>query len=165
METMEAESQDLSFVQLFSYYAGRGIRLREETFEKNLGLLTPAGRFNLLAQLLSAYGRSSYEFRENSISLTIPFEWLGDDSNWKKGGRSRAEASPDGTDTEAAILAELMDNPNLTQPQLSSRLGRGLRTVQRALASLQEQGRIERPVQRRGHRLLASIVVYRHLIV
>ncbi|WP_418979298.1 hypothetical protein [Adlercreutzia equolifaciens] len=49
METMEAESQDLSFVQLFAYYAGRGIRLREETFEKNLGLLTPAGRFNLLA--------------------------------------------------------------------------------------------------------------------
>lgn len=294
METMEAESQDLSFVQLFAYYAGRGIRLREETFEKNLGLLTPAGRFNLLAQLLSddsripvrvsifrgsdkasplisvrefgntcllatldkvleygdvinlvqadekgrvverqekplfdadvyregvinafvhnrwvdgnapmitvysdrveilsrgslapkqtvegfflgesvpvnkrlsdlflqlhisersgrgvpkiisAYGRSSYEFRENSISLTIPFEWLGNDSNRKKDGRSRAEASPVGTDTEAAILAELMDNPNLTQPQLSSRLGRSLRTVQRALASLQEEGSIER---------------------
>lgn len=95
-------------------------------------------------KIISAYGRSSYEFRENSISLTIPFEWLGDDSNRKKGGRSRAEASPVGTDTEAAILAELMDNPNLTQPQLSSRLGRGLRTVQRALASLQEEGSIER---------------------
>ena len=37
-----------------------------------------------------------------------------------------------------------MDNPNLTQPQLSSRLGRSLRTVQRALASLQEEGSIER---------------------
>ena len=49
----EAADQDLSFGRLFTYYAGRGIDLRRETFAKNLGLLTDAGRFNLLAQLLS----------------------------------------------------------------------------------------------------------------
>ena len=95
-------------------------------------------------KIISAYGRSSYEFRENSISLTIPFEWLNDDSNRKKDDRSKTGASPEGTSTETAILMELMDNPNPTQSQLSSRLGKGLRTVQRALASLQDQKLVER---------------------
>lgn len=45
--------QDLSFTRLFTYYAGRGITLREETFAANLGLLTEDGRYNVLAQLLA----------------------------------------------------------------------------------------------------------------
>lgn len=53
MTTLESEYQDLSFTKLFTYYAGRGISLKEETFRKNLGLLTKNGRYNLLAQLLS----------------------------------------------------------------------------------------------------------------
>ena len=53
MENTEAEDQDLSFTRLFTYYAGRGVELRADTFAKNLGFLTPAGKYNLLAQLLS----------------------------------------------------------------------------------------------------------------
>lgn len=53
MENTEAEDQDLSFTRLFTYYAGRGVELRQETFAKNLGLLTTDGKYNLLAQLLS----------------------------------------------------------------------------------------------------------------
>jgi predicted HTH transcriptional regulator len=45
--------QELTFSRLFTYYAGRGIELREATFRKNLKLLTEDGRYNLLAQLLS----------------------------------------------------------------------------------------------------------------
>ncbi len=53
LDTVEAEYQDLSFVRLFTYYAGRGITLRQENFEKNLGLRTKEGKYNILAQLLS----------------------------------------------------------------------------------------------------------------
>ena len=53
VENTEAEDQDLSFTRLFTYYAGRGMELRQETFAKNLGLLTIDGKYNLLAQLLS----------------------------------------------------------------------------------------------------------------
>ena len=52
-ENTEAETQDLSFSRLFTYYAGRGIDLRAKTFAENLGFLTQDGRYNLLAQLLS----------------------------------------------------------------------------------------------------------------
>lgn len=48
-----ADYQELEFSQLFTYYAGRGIELRRETFEKNLHLRTKEGKYNLLAQLLS----------------------------------------------------------------------------------------------------------------
>lgn len=52
-ENVAAEDKELSFGRLFTYYAGRGIELRRETFAKNLGLLTPDGQYNVLAQLLS----------------------------------------------------------------------------------------------------------------
>lgn len=53
IETVESEYQNLTFVRLFTYYAGRGITLRQETFEKNLGLRTKDGKYNMMAQLLS----------------------------------------------------------------------------------------------------------------
>lgn len=52
-ENTEAATQELTFARLFTYYAGRGIALNQETFAKNLGLLTQDGRYNLLAQLVS----------------------------------------------------------------------------------------------------------------
>lgn len=53
IETIESEYQDLTFERLFTYYAGRGISLKNETFKKNLGLQTNNGKYNLMAQLLS----------------------------------------------------------------------------------------------------------------
>lgn len=53
MTNVPSEWQDLTFVSLFTYYAGRGIALREETFRENLRLLTHDGRYNILAQVLS----------------------------------------------------------------------------------------------------------------
>ena len=53
IDSIEYEYQDLTFERLFTYYAGRGISLKFETFKKNLGLLTKDGRYNLMAQLLS----------------------------------------------------------------------------------------------------------------
>ena len=53
VENTHSSYQDLTFSRLFTYYAGRGIELREGTFRKNLKLLTEDGSYNLLAQLLS----------------------------------------------------------------------------------------------------------------
>lgn len=53
IENIESDYQNLTFERLFTYYAGRGISLKVETFKKNLGLLTKDGKFNLMAQLLS----------------------------------------------------------------------------------------------------------------
>ena len=44
---------EMTFNQLFVYYESKGIKLRRDTFKDNLELLTPDGKYNLLAQLLS----------------------------------------------------------------------------------------------------------------
>lgn len=53
LENTESTEQDLRFTQLFTYYAGKGIELRERMFKQNLHFLTPQGKFNKLAQILS----------------------------------------------------------------------------------------------------------------
>ena len=53
MENTPSAYQDLTFSRLFTYYAGRGIELRERTFRKTLRFMTEDNSYNLLAQLLS----------------------------------------------------------------------------------------------------------------
>ncbi len=53
IENTPAKYQDLTFSKLFGYYGSKGIILKEETFKKNLGLLTDDGKYNIQAQLLS----------------------------------------------------------------------------------------------------------------
>lgn len=53
IENTPAQYQNLTFHKLFGYYGSRGIVLREETFEDNIGLRTSDGKYNLMAQLLS----------------------------------------------------------------------------------------------------------------
>ena len=48
-----SDYQDLTFRKLFLYYEDKGIVLNKNTFEKNLGLRTKNGEYNLLAQLVS----------------------------------------------------------------------------------------------------------------
>lgn len=53
IENTAAQYQNLTFRKLFGYYGSKGMVLREETFEDNLGLRTENGEYNLMAQLLS----------------------------------------------------------------------------------------------------------------
>jgi predicted HTH transcriptional regulator len=53
IENVPAKYKELTFSELFGYYGSKGIVLRQETFEKNLGLRNADGDYNLLAQLLS----------------------------------------------------------------------------------------------------------------
>lgn len=48
-----SQYQDLTFRKLFSFYGSKEIELNKKTFEKNLGLRTKDGQYNVLAQLLS----------------------------------------------------------------------------------------------------------------
>lgn len=53
MESVEAYDQQLTFRKLLMYYEDKGIILDRKTLEKNLGLFTKDGKYNLLAQILS----------------------------------------------------------------------------------------------------------------
>lgn len=50
---IEANNQELSFDQLKMLYAGNNLTFRENTFERNLNLLTRDGAYNLMAAILA----------------------------------------------------------------------------------------------------------------
>lgn len=294
VDNQESEYQDLSFERLFTYYAGRGISLKQETFKKNLGLLTRDGKYNILAQLLSdnchmpirvsifrgekksspmysikefgytcilsamdkileygdvinliqvdeqnrgmirkdislfdmdafreaiinafahnkwtdgnapmitvysnrieilsrgtlaplqtiegffqgesipvnqklsdvflqlhisersgrgvpkitdVYGRDAFEFRENSIVVTIPLRYLSASQNIEVTDKVTDKLIDKSKSWPEKILAEIRNNPNISQPHLAIALGVGKTTIQKGIASLKERGIIER---------------------
>ncbi len=62
IENTDSEYQDLTFNKLLVYYEAKGVQLNKRTFRKNLGLLTPEGKYNILAQLLSDDSRIPIRF-------------------------------------------------------------------------------------------------------
>lgn len=50
---IEANNQELTFEQLKTLYAGNNLTLRENTFQRNLNLLTRDGTYNLMAGILA----------------------------------------------------------------------------------------------------------------
>ena len=53
MESMESINQDLTFEQLKGLYRANNLTVNDNTFEKNVGLLTKKGTFNYLGELLA----------------------------------------------------------------------------------------------------------------
>ena len=53
IENTASEYQELSFEKLIIYYGAKGIKLNTTQYEKNLGLYTADGKYNIMAQLLS----------------------------------------------------------------------------------------------------------------
>lgn len=53
IENTESEYQDLTFEKLKIYYGAKGISLNPTQYKNNLGLYTPDGKYNIMAQLLS----------------------------------------------------------------------------------------------------------------
>lgn len=82
------------------------------------------------------YGRNAYEFRENSIVVTIPFRWINVMGN--KNGENSLNR------TQERILAEIRNNPNITKAHLTKLLGLGKTTIDKGLSVLKKYEYIER---------------------
>ena len=88
------------------------------------------------------YGKEAFEFRENSIVVTIPFEKITLNVGDKVGDKltDRQNLNP----TRRLILKEMRNNPNITQPQLIEIVGIGKTAIQNNISYLRENGYIER---------------------
>ena len=62
IQTVSSRYQELTFENLFARYMKEGLVLNRTTFEKNLGLLTEEGKYNLMAQLLADDSHTSIRF-------------------------------------------------------------------------------------------------------
>ena len=98
--------------------------------------------------IVKKYGRKAVEFRDNSIVVTIPFNWInvmgdkvGDKAGDKVGDKNSITVI---SNTQARILSEIRNNPNITIPQIAQKLSLAKSTIDKAMAFLKKTGMIER---------------------
>ena len=124
------------------FFAGESVPVNRKLSEIFLQLHISEKTGRGVPKITQTYGRDAYEFRENSIVVTIPFKWInvmGDKLGNKPGNKSS-----DLNDTQYRILSEIRNNPNVTKQQLASILNKGKTTVDNGIAVLREKGYIVR---------------------
>ena len=94
-----------------------------------------------IQKITEVYGKEVFDFKENSIVVTIPFNRINaivGDNVVDKVGDKKLNA------TKQKILNEMRNNPNITHPQLMNILGLGKTAIQNNISYLRMNGFIER---------------------
>ena len=130
------------------FFAGESVPVNKKLSEILLQLHISEKTGRGVPKITQRYGKEAYEFRENSIVVTIPFNWLNvmndkvGDKRSDKVGDKNAESLLN--HTQARILAEIRNNPNITKPRLAEILKVGKTTIDKGISVLKKYGYIER---------------------
>ena len=123
------------------FFRGESVPVNERLSEIGIQLHISEKTGRGVPLIVSKYGREAYEFRENSIAVTIPFAHVDYDEEPAK----HAISNPAGlTKIQEKILNEIRNNPNATIAQLSKLVGVGGTTIVKGLSELKNEGILER---------------------
>ena len=96
-------------------------------------------------KITQVYGREAFEFRENSIIVTIPLNRMLPAAGDRSGGKMGDNVGDNTLNpTRQRILAEMRNNPNITHPQLMRITGLGKTAIQNNVSYLRKNGYVER---------------------
>ena len=130
------------------FFAGESVPVNKKLSEILLQLHISEKTGRGVPKITRRYGKKAYEFRKNSIVVTIPFNWInvmgdkaGDKRNYKVIDISTESFL---NHTQVRILAEIRNNPNITKPHLAEILKLGKTTIDKGIAVLKKYGYIER---------------------
>lgn len=124
------------------FYAGKSVPVNKKLSDIFLQLHISERTGRGVPRIVESYGKKVFDFSDNDITVTIPFnrinilEW-GDKRGDKWGDKPLNES-------QKKVLQLISDNPNITKPQIASKLSIGKTTVDRAIDGLKERGLIER---------------------
>ena len=85
-------------------------------------------------KITSVYGKNAFEFRENSIVVTIPFDKISTKVVDKTVDKTIDKLS----DIQKNIIKEIQNDPHITQPQLTEKLKVGKTTIQTNISFLKK---------------------------
>ncbi len=130
------------------FFAGESIPVNKKLSEIFLQLHISEKTGRGVPRITQRYGKEAYEFRENSIVVKIPFNWInvmGD----KVGNKTGDKVDDNGksnrlSQTQIRMLSEIRNNPNITKPELAILLNVGKTTVDNGITALKKYGYIER---------------------
>jgi len=100
-------------------------------------------------KITEKYGKNAFEFRENSIVVKIPFNWInvmGNKLGNKVGNKSATEQKTDIhlNETQLQTLNYIRDNNNITKKQLQEKTKKSKTTIDNTISFLKEKKLIER---------------------
>lgn len=129
------------------FYLGESVPVNQELSDVFLQLHISERSGRGVPKITKKYGKDAYDFRENSIVVTIPFNMIdhnvGDkvgDNVRDKEGNENVKLNP----TRTLIIKEMRNNPNITHEQLMKLVGVGRTAIQNNISYLRKNGLIER---------------------
>ena len=128
---------------LEGFFAGESIPVNKKLSEIFLQLHISEKTGRGVPKITEKYGRNAYEFRENSIVVTIPFRWINERSEMAGVGKTENRKSVL-NETQKKVLAEIRNNPNVTKEEISRLIDKGKTVVDVAISVLKKNGFIER---------------------
>ena len=136
------------------FFAGESVPVNRKLSEIFLRLHISEKTGRGVPRITERYGREAFEFRENSIAVTIPFNRInvmGDKENKKTidktGNRNAVRKKRKETElngTQMKILAEIRKDPSITKARIQEKTGVGKTTVDNGISALKQSGYIER---------------------
>ncbi|MDY5727165.1 MAG: putative DNA binding domain-containing protein [Erysipelotrichaceae bacterium] len=125
------------------FYLGESVPVNQKLSDIFLQLHISERSGRGVPTIVEKYGRNVFEFRENSIVVSIPFNYI---NTTKTGGvvDKPVDKPVDKIKTEYRVLEEIRNNPNITQPQLVTKIGVGKTRIQSCISLLKKQGLIRR---------------------
>ena len=124
---------------LEGFYSGESIPVNPKLSEIFLQLHISEKTGRGVPKIIKMYGKNAFEFRKQSIVVKIKFNWINELRANKKDDSHSSNLS----DTQAKILENIRDNPNITKSQIQLSLSKGKTTVDNSLTYLKNNGYIE----------------------
>lgn len=126
------------------FFAGESIPVNRKLSEIFLQLHISEKTGRGVPKIVERCGRSSFEFRETSIVVTIPFTRVKRNASGKKRQQIQEAAPTAKEELCSRILSAMREDPSITKPRLTALLGASKSSIDRAVASLKETGALER---------------------
>lgn len=123
------------------FFMGESVPVNEKLSEIFLQLHISEKSGRGVPKITETYGRGAFDFRENSIVVTIPFsriDEVGNNVGNKVGNKNLLNQR------RKRIISEMRDNPNVTTAELQKILGISETAVEKNIIFLKENGYIER---------------------
>ncbi|HAS55875.1 MAG TPA: transcriptional regulator [Firmicutes bacterium] len=125
------------------FFSGESVPVNEKLSEIFLQLHISEKSGRGVPKIVETYGQQAISFNENSIVVTIPFNWInvvGNKVGDKVGNKTDVKLTPNRT----RMISEIRNNPNITSSQLASILGISTTAVEKNIRYLKDNGCIER---------------------
>lgn len=129
---------------LAGFYLGESVPVNQALSDIFLQLHISERSGRGVPKITEIYGKEAFEFRENSIVVTIPFNKIDSDVGDKVIDKVGDKFSGNLNETRLRILEEMRHNPQITQVQLMERLGLGKTAIQTNVSYLRKNGYVER---------------------